>query len=122
MGLLKIILAVFPFFRELFTNNKDLDHVVTNHKTTTALLMINITMFVLYLYAYNEARERDFVIVEAVSREKRLEEQVSSLDLYYKKRLDDREDLHRSHLEIKKQELDHYKMLLRETTQRCVKK
>ena len=122
MGLLKIILAVFPFFRELFTNNKDLDHVVTNHKTTTALLMINITMFVLYLYAYNEARERDFVIVEAVSREKRLEEQVSSLDLYYKKRLDDREELHRSHLEIKKQELDHYKTLLSEASQRCGKK
>lgn len=119
MGLFKIILAVFPFFRELFTNNKDLDHVVTHHKTTTALLMINIVMFVLYLYAYNEARTRDFVIVEAVSREKRLEEQVSSLDLYYQKKIDDREDLHRGHLELKKQEIDHYKALLSEVTQQC---
>lgn len=121
MAIFKIILAVFPFFSELFTNNKDLDHVVTHHKTTTALLMTNIVMFVLYLYTYNEARSRDMIIVEAVSRGNRLEEQISSLDLYYQNRLKDREELHGQHLEIKAREVDHYKALLSSSAQQCKK-
>lgn len=119
MMLFKIILAVFPFFKELFTNNKDLHDLVDNHKSMTGLLLVNVFLFILYLYAFNEARSRDFAILEAIQREKQLEEQISSLDSYYTKKLEDREQLFADRLELKKTEIDHYKQLLCERAKVC---
>lgn len=118
MGFFKFILAVLPFFRDLLTNNKDMNRLVDTHKSTTGLLFINIFLFVLYLYAFNEARDRDFVIAEAIYREKRLEEKITSLDLYYTKKLEDRETLFAERLGVKDQEVDYYKRLVADSETR----
>lgn len=61
---IKSLTVIWPFIKEILVSNKALQEKIRRNKATTTYLLANIFIFVLFVYAFSEARGKDTSIVQ----------------------------------------------------------
>lgn len=115
MGLLKLVLMMVPFLKDSILNNPELTMVIRRNRTAMGLLLVNLALFVLYLYTYNDARSKDFAVTAITHRRDQLDHELKETQDYYTRRLQDVDSLHQERLAAKDREIEFYRKRLDES-------
>jgi len=99
---LKILSYLFPFLKEIVLGNTQIREVMARNKLVTAFVTVNLLLFGLYMYAWTEARNKDYALIENLGKVSQLEERLSTA----KERYEEKEKSYKDRIEALMREGD----------------
>lgn len=75
---LKILSYLFPFLKEIVLGNTQIKEILARNKLVTAFVTVNLLLFGLYMYAWTEARNKDYALIENLGKVSQLEERLTT--------------------------------------------
>lgn len=98
MGLLtffKGIAVLWPFLKEILIGNKKIREALIRNKLSTFFTLANIFTFILFVYAFGEARTKDAVIATLRGEVKTVETSIREQKEQYERQLREKDDYYK---------------------------
>jgi hypothetical protein len=101
LTLFKLLSVCWPFFKEVVFENSEIRAVILRNKLTTAFVVINTLLFVLFMYAYTEARNKENTAFQYSTQISHLEQRNKDDKAYFDGRLSQQEEFWKKRLDDK---------------------